>query len=72
MVRLHSGSLLAFAEQRLAGCSDFGPHNLGLRRSTDDGRTWGRIVMVQPGHGRSIITGSPAEVRYSTTVYVTL
>ena len=39
-----SRTLLAFAEQRLTGCNDGGPHNLVLRRSVDSGATWGDVA----------------------------
>jgi hypothetical protein len=34
------GHLLAFAEGRLHTCADFGHHDLVMRRSVNDGKTW--------------------------------
>ena len=34
------GHLLTFAEGRRWTCADFGAHDLVMRRSVDDGKTW--------------------------------
>jgi hypothetical protein len=34
------GHLLAFAEGRIWTCADFGAHDLVMRRSVDDGKSW--------------------------------
>lgn len=47
IVRAGDGSLVAFAEGRMAGCADFGrPIRVVSRRSVDNGRHWGRLVVV--------------------------
>ena len=44
LVAVPPHSLLAFAEGRKTGCGDFdGQHDLVMRRSTDDGTTWGPL-----------------------------
>src|SRR5689334_3508689 len=40
------GTLLAFAEGRKAGRGDAGDIDLVLKRSTDDGKTWGQMQVV--------------------------
>lgn len=48
--RTASGALLAFAEARVsATCADRGDIDLVVRRSTNDGRTWGPIRVVAQG-----------------------
>ena len=49
IIRTHLNTLLAFAENRLHGCSDGGTHNLVLRRSLDAGTTWGPLITVFEG-----------------------
>ena len=46
IIKTKKGTLLAFAEGRKNSCSDTGDIDLVLRRSDDDGATWGDIVMV--------------------------
>ena len=65
--RTKEGSLLAFAEGRKApSCRDQGDTDFVVRRSTNDGRTWGPISVVravaQPS-GR----GRPAPCRLGST-----
>lgn len=52
LVRTKSGALLAFAEKRISGaawCHDVGHIDLVMRRSTDNGRTWGPQIVVLEG-----------------------
>ncbi len=46
IVKTTKGTLLAFAEARKNSCSDTGNIDLVLRRSSNDGATWGEMVMV--------------------------
>ncbi|MGW5365962.1 sialidase family protein [Actinopolymorpha pittospori] len=46
LVRATDGTLLAFAEGRRNGPGDAGAIDVVLRRSGDDGRTWGPLVRV--------------------------
>src|SRR5215210_5809743 len=43
IVRAHNGDLLAFAEGRKNGKSDHGDIDIVLKRSSDDGQTWGSL-----------------------------
>ncbi|MFC0110975.1 LamG-like jellyroll fold domain-containing protein [Kibdelosporangium aridum] len=54
LARTAEGTLLAFAEARKSpSCADRGDIDLVVRRSTNDGRTWGPI--------RVVTSGSPAD-----------
>ena len=46
IIRLPDGQLLAFAEGRVNGSNDFGDINIVLKRSSDNGKTWGPISTV--------------------------
>ncbi|OKI00793.1 laminin G [Streptomyces sp. CB02923] len=60
IVRSTSGTLLAFAEGRVRNCGDAGDIDLVLKRSTDGGRTWGPLQVVNEGGGDT--HGNPAPV----------
>ncbi|SEF20924.1 sialidase-1 [Amycolatopsis pretoriensis] len=45
------GTLLAFAEGRVDNCGDTGDIDLVLKRSTDGGRTWSPLQVVNRGGG---------------------
>lgn len=52
IVRANSGTLIAFAEGRMANNKDYGNINLVFKRSTNNGSTWsalGEVVGVGPG-----------------------
>ncbi|MFF5443890.1 LamG-like jellyroll fold domain-containing protein [Streptomyces sp. NPDC012888] len=52
LTRTKTGALLAFAEARTSpSCADRGPMDIVVRRSTNDGRTWGPV--------RTVLTGRP-------------
>jgi sialidase-1 len=46
IIMLPDGQLLAFAEGRVNGSSDFGDINIVLKRSRDKGKTWSHISTV--------------------------
>lgn len=41
-----NGDLLAFCEGRVNGAGDFGHVNIVMKRSTDNGKTWGNLQLV--------------------------
>ncbi|MEV0809799.1 LamG-like jellyroll fold domain-containing protein [Micromonospora sp. NPDC050200] len=77
LVRTGSGALLAFAEGRKSpSCSDRGDIDIVMRRSTNDGRTWGPIQVVLAGSpsdsSAPAVRGNPAPVVDETTGRVLL
>lgn len=60
IVRAKDGTLLAFAEGRKDSRSDSGDIDIVLRRSTDDGKTWGPMQVVAD-HGKGCV-GNPCPV----------
>ncbi|MEU6119327.1 sialidase family protein [Streptomyces sp. NPDC047117] len=54
------GTLLAFAEGRVNNCGDAGDMDLVMKRSTDGGRTWSPLQVVNEGGGDT--HGNPAPV----------
>ncbi|MGW1377803.1 exo-alpha-sialidase [Streptomyces sp. NPDC002446] len=60
VVQSARGTLLAFAEGRRHDCGDSGDIDLVLKRSTDGGRTWGPLQVINRGNGDT--HGNPAPV----------
>ncbi|MGW1957206.1 exo-alpha-sialidase [Streptomyces sp. NPDC001920] len=60
IVRTGDGTLLAFAEGRVLNCGDAADIDIVLKRSTDGGRTWGPLQVVNEGDGDT--HGNPAPV----------
>ncbi|MGW7526171.1 exo-alpha-sialidase [Streptomyces sp. NPDC054783] len=60
IVRTADGTLLAFAEGRVLNCGDAADIDIVLKRSTDGGRTWGPLQVVNEGAGDT--HGNPAPI----------
>ncbi|MEU2585554.1 sialidase family protein [Streptomyces avermitilis] len=60
VVQTTDGTLLAFAEGRVLNCGDAADIDVVLKRSTDGGRTWGPLQVVNEGGGDT--HGNPAPV----------
>ncbi|GAB1338813.1 exo-alpha-sialidase [Streptomyces sp. E-15] len=60
IVRTAGGTLLAFAEGRVLNCGDAADIDIVVKRSTDGGRTWGALQVVDEGAGDT--HGNPAPV----------
>ncbi|MFB8771582.1 exo-alpha-sialidase [Streptomyces broussonetiae] len=60
IVRTNANTLLAFAEGRVLNCGDATDIDIVLKRSTDGGRTWGPLQVVNAGGGDT--HGNPAPV----------
>ncbi|MFI7067534.1 exo-alpha-sialidase [Kribbella sp. NPDC050124] len=60
IVRAADGTVLAFAEGRVADCGDDGDIDVVLRRSTDGGKTWGPLQVVSEGNGST--HGNPVPI----------
>lgn len=60
IVKSTDGTLLAFAEGRVLNCGDAGDIDIVLKRSTDGGRTWGPLQVVNEGAGDT--HGNPAPI----------
>jgi sialidase-1 len=63
LLATRTGTLLAFCEGRKNNRNDAGDIDLVLRRSTDGGRTWGKLELVYEQGGTEKITiGNPCPV----------
>ncbi|MGQ5640340.1 MULTISPECIES: exo-alpha-sialidase [unclassified Streptomyces] len=60
LVRTADSTLLAFAEGRVLNCGDAADIDIVVKRSTDGGRTWGPLQVVNDGGGDT--HGNPAPV----------
>ena len=60
IIHTPDGVLLAFAEGRFNGSDDFGNIDIVLKRSTDHGKTWGKISSV--ANYDKLQAGNPAPV----------
>ncbi|MHB9857933.1 exo-alpha-sialidase [Streptomyces sp. YIM S03343] len=60
IVKTSDGTLLAFAEGRVLNCGDAADIDVVLKRSTDGGRTWGPLTVVNEGAGDT--HGNPAPI----------
>ena len=60
IINLPNGDLLAFAEGRIQGSSDFGNIDIVFKRSTDKGKTWSALKIVADHD--TLQTGNPAPV----------
>ena len=67
MVRANDGTLLAFCEGR-ASYSDSGNIDIVVRRSTDNGNTWGPLIVAQDDGANTI--GNPAPVVDRSTGHI--
>ena len=54
------GTLLAFCEGRIGTASDWADMNLIMRRSTDGGKTWGEITIIDSNKGAPV--GNPTPI----------
>jgi hypothetical protein len=71
IIETHTGTLLAFAENRMTDCGDNGKHHaLVLRRSSDKGKTWSPMSTVV--EGTVPCPGCPAAISNPNPVEVTL
>ena len=60
IIRTPGGALLAFAEARKNSCSDTGKIDLVVRRSDDNGKSWGEMRIVWSDNQN--VCGNPAPV----------
>ncbi|MGP4086394.1 exo-alpha-sialidase [Streptomyces sp. KR55] len=60
IVQTSEGTLLAFAEGRVLNCGDATDIDIVMKRSTDGGRTWGPLQVVNDGAGDT--HGNPAPI----------
>ena len=66
LLRLRSGSLLAIAEARVEGCSDFANTDLVQKTSTDGGASWGALAVIRTARGPGLpptVIGNAAPVQ---------
>ncbi len=60
IVRANNGNLLAFAERRGPTGDDFGNIDIVMKRSTDDGQTWGSLKVI--ADNGTLVAGNPSPV----------
>ncbi|MEO9004761.1 MAG: sialidase family protein, partial [Ginsengibacter sp.] len=60
IVKTKNGDLLAFCEGRVQGSGDFGNIKIVLKRSLDNGKTWGKLQIVASND--TLQAGNPAPV----------
>ena len=60
IIQTPGGDLLAFAEGRFNGSDDFGNIDIVMKRSTDHGKTWGKMTSV--ANYDKLQAGNPAPV----------
>lgn len=60
IIQAPNGDLLAFSEGRKGGCSDTGDIDLVMRRSTDQGHSWGALELIWDDSSNTC--GNPAPV----------
>lgn len=60
IIRSPGGDILAFCEGRVDNAADFGDINIVMKRSTDSGRTWGKMDIIVDAD--SLQAGNPAPV----------
>jgi sialidase-1 len=60
IIRAGNGDLLAFCEGRVNGASDFGNIDIVMKRSTDNGLTWGALQVVATNG--NVLAGNPGPV----------
>nr|WSY50329.1 exo-alpha-sialidase [Streptomyces sp. NBC_00886] len=60
VVKTDDGTLLAFAEGRVLNCGDAADIDIVVKRSTDGGRTWSPLQVVN--HGGGDTHGNPAPI----------
>lgn len=65
LIRAKDGTLIAFAEARKNSCSDIGNIDLVMKRSTDNGKTWGPLELIWDDGNNTC--GNPAPVLDETT-----
>ena len=70
IVRTNEGTLLAFCEGRTGG--DSGPIDIVLKRSADDGETWGPLQVVWDDGGNTCGNPCPVVDRDTGTIWLLL
>jgi sialidase-1 len=60
MINLPNGEILAFAEGRVHGAGDFGDINIVMKRSSDNGKSWGALQTIVDAD--TLQAGNPAPV----------
>lgn len=64
------GTVLAFAEARKDSCSDHANVDLALRRSSDGGRTWGKMQIIADSGGETMGNPCPVVERQTGTIWL--
>lgn len=59
LIALPNGDLLAFGEGRVNNAADYGDIDIVMKRSSDGGKTWGKILVVADSEGLQIGNSAP-------------
>ncbi len=68
IVTTPSGTLLAFAEARKTGCGDSGDIDLVVKRSSDEGKSWSKLMVVWDDAANTCGNPSPIVDRESGNI----
>ncbi len=69
IIKANNGMLLAFAQGKYGSCSDFADSDMILKRSTDGGRTWGPLQVLDT-NGTGVTGGACPVVDAATGTIV--
>ncbi|MEN6384461.1 MAG: sialidase family protein, partial [Phycisphaerales bacterium] len=70
MVRTNNGTLVAVAEGRETDCGDYGDVDIVVRRSTDNGNTWGNTILIDSFGSSRLHNPCPVVDQRTNRVYV--
>ncbi|HBG28534.1 MAG: hypothetical protein A2Y10_19825 [Planctomycetes bacterium GWF2_41_51] len=70
IVRTNNGTLLAFAEGREMDCSDMGDVDIVVKRSTNNGQSWGPTILIDSYGANRLHNPCPVVDKNTGRIYV--